>query len=259
MLGYHQLGSGETKVIVLNDWICDTSSWDAAHAYLDRASFTWLFADLRGYGRSKSFAGRFTVEEAAADVVSLADVLGWTHFAVVGHSMSTLVALHLAQQLPERIDHVAVLAPVPTTGLGVDDATLGSLQGMARGSEAQRIEGLRASWGDRLSEQWIQFKAQRWRVTADPEASAAYARMFARDGLPNPSRRIACPVLAVTGERDAPPMRQAAVTGFLAPLCDELVVTALVDCGHYPMQEAPPLVVTIVERFLARAALGRPR
>jgi len=252
MLGHQQLGSGAIRVLVLNDWISDTSSWDAAHPYLDRASFTWALADLRGYGRSKDIAGKYTVDEAAADVASLADSLGWQRFAIVGHSMSTLVALHLAQLLPERIDRAILLAPVPSTGLGVDDATLAFLQGMGRGTDAHRLDGLRATWGDRLSEQWIQFKAQRWRAVADPEASAAYAKMFARDGLPNPDARVACPVLAITGEKDAPPMRRQAITDGLAPICERLIVSALADCGHYPMQEAPPLLVTTVERFLLR-------
>ena len=52
--------------------------------------------DLRGYGRSRGRTGAFTLEEAAADVLALGDALGLTRFAVVGHSMSPLVALHLA-------------------------------------------------------------------------------------------------------------------------------------------------------------------
>jgi pimeloyl-ACP methyl ester carboxylesterase len=53
MLGHETLGTGPTTVIVMNDWLCDTSTWDDARAYLDGARFTWVFADLRGYGRSK--------------------------------------------------------------------------------------------------------------------------------------------------------------------------------------------------------------
>jgi len=60
------------------------------------------------------------------------------------------------------------------------------------------------------------------------------------------------PLLAVTGERDIEVMRRVAVTQLLAPICAQLVVTPLSDCGHYPMQEAPPLLVAIVERFLSR-------
>jgi pimeloyl-ACP methyl ester carboxylesterase len=74
--------------------------------------------------------------------------------------------------------------------------------------------------------------------------------MFAQRGLPDPAARIELPVLAVTGEQDVDIMRTASVTKSLAPICAQLVVTPLADCGHYPMQEAPPLLVAIVERFL---------
>ncbi len=59
-------------------------------------------------------------------------------------------------------------------------------------------------------------------------------------------------MLAVTGEQDIEIMRQASVTKLLAPVCERLTVTLLVECGHYPMQEAPPLLVAIIERFLVR-------
>ena len=251
MIGYHEVGSGASGVIVLNDWMCDTSTWDGARAYLDEGSFTWVFADLRGYGRSMGQRGEHTVAEAAADVVSLADALGWRRFAIVGHSTSTLVALHLAQHLPDRIDRAVLLTPPPPSGFGADDATLAAMQAIARGDDSKRIHSLKTMWGDRLSDQWIRFKVERWRACADPEAAAEYVAMFARDGVPDPTARVAAPLLAVTGEQDAEIMRREAVTRFLAPLCERLVVTPLAECGHYPMQEAPPLLVTVVERFLA--------
>jgi pimeloyl-ACP methyl ester carboxylesterase len=250
VIGHEKVGSGAIAVMILNDWMCDTSTWDGARAYLDRDRFTWAFADLRGYGRSMSRGGKFTVEEAAADVITLADSLGWSRFAIVGHSMSSLVALHLAQHLPDRIERAVVLTPPPPTGFGADDATLGYLRAMARGDDSMRMNYLRAMWGERLSERWIGFKVARWRACADPEAVEGYAAMFARLGLPDPTASIAIPLLAVTGEQDAEIMRRDAVTNFLTPLCERLVVTPLADCGHYPMQEAPPLLVTILERFL---------
>jgi pimeloyl-ACP methyl ester carboxylesterase len=81
--------------------------------------------------------------------------------------------------------------------------------------------------------------------------------MFARRGLPDQAARVRCPLLAVTGEQDIEVMRQAAVTKLLAPLCEQLTVTPLAECGHYPMQEAPPLLVAIVERFLAGDAMRK--
>lgn len=48
MLGYDVYGSGSRGVIVLNDWVSDTSSWDGVRPYLDTEAFRWVFADLRG-------------------------------------------------------------------------------------------------------------------------------------------------------------------------------------------------------------------
>ena len=259
MLGHEVVGSGPLGVIVLNDWISDTSSWSDARRYLDDASFTWAFTDVRGYGRSLDQQGKFDIGEIASDVLALADSLGWQRFAVVGPSMTCLAALHLAQREPRRIERAVVLTPTPPAGLGFDDATFAALTGVSRGDDAARLGTLNAMWGDRLSEGWVSFKLARWRATSTPEAVARYLAMFARDGLPDRTTRITPPVLAVTGERDAEPMRQAQVAALLGPLCERLTVAPLADVGHYPMQEAPPLLVTIVERFLrqpARQAVG---
>ena len=251
MIGFETVGSGERGVVILNDWLCDTSTWDGARVYLDGSQFTWVFADLRGYGRSRDRRGQFTVEEAAADVSEVIDALGWGRFAIVGHSMSSLVALHLGQRLPDRVARAVVLTPPPPTSFGVDDATLDAMLAVARGDDATRVSALRAMWGDRLSESWIRFKVDRWRACADAEAVAGYVRMFARDGLPDSRAAITVPVLAVTGEKDGEHMRHANVRAALAPLCERLVVTAIADSGHYPTQETPPLLIAILERFLA--------
>jgi pimeloyl-ACP methyl ester carboxylesterase len=115
---------------------------------------------------------------------------------------------------------------------------------------------LQSMWGDRLTDRWMHFKVRRWRESSDVAAVVGYIRMYARDGLPDLKTAIAGPVLAVTGEQDSEIMRSAAVTKLLSPLCKQLTVTPLAECGHYPMQEAPPLLVTIVQRFLIADADG---
>jgi len=249
-IGYERVGEGPTCVVVMHDWLCDTSTWEGARAFLDGTRFTYAFADLRGYGRSRGRHGAFTLEEAAADILALGDTLGWKRFAVVGHSMSALIALHLAQHHADRIERVVALTPPPLTGFGADDATLCASRGVALADDGRRLDFFAQQFGERLSPGWTRYKAARWRACADPAAAAAYVAMFARDGLPDPTARIRVPLLAITGEQDAPPMRREAVTRALEPLCDQLVVTPLADSGHYPMQELPPLTVALVERFL---------
>lgn len=249
-LGHELFGTGPTHVVIMNDWLCDTSTWDGARAYLDGERFTYMFADLRGYGRSKGRSGTFTLVEAATDVHGLAQALGWQRFAIVGHSMSALVALHLAQHHPDCIERAVVLTPPPPAGFGADEAALAAARGLALADARTRTAALLQQSGARLSPGWARYKDARWRACADADAAAAYVTMFARDGLPDPVTPIVVSVLAVTGEQDAPPMRADAVTRALTPLCAHLTVTPLADSGHYPMQEMPPLTVAIIERFL---------
>lgn len=259
MLGYEVVGAGSTRVMVTNDWLCDTSTWDSARAFLDTRQFSFCFADLRGYGRSRRLTGTFTVTEAAADVLALTSALGWRRFSVVGHSMSALIALHLAQQHAERVERVVVLTPPPPNGFGADEAGVAASRALAHADDEARLGFLEQRFAGRLSPGWAAHKAARWRASADASAVAGYVPMFARDGLPDVTSRIGVPVLAITGERDAPPMRRDAVLASLGPLCEQLVVTPLTDSGHYPMQEMPPLTVALVERFLrADAAVAAP-
>jgi pimeloyl-ACP methyl ester carboxylesterase len=234
----------------MNDWMSDTSSWDCARAYLDRERFTWVFADLRGYGRSKELPGQFTLREAAADVLELARALGRERFAIVGHSMSTLVALHLAQKHADRVERCVVLTPAPPAGVGLLDAELAAVDAIARGGDETRLYWMRMRLGEHTPAGFARFKADRWRATATTDAVSAYARMFGRDGLPEPTARIDVPLLAVTCERDSEIMRREAVTAQLAPLCEHLHVESIADSGHYPMQETPTLLVAAIERFL---------
>jgi len=251
VLGHEILGTGPTRVIITNDWMSDTATWDGARPFLDGARFSFAFADLRGYGRSRGRPGAFTVDEAASDVLGLADALGWARFALVGHSMSALVALHLAQHHADRVERAVVITPPPPTGFGVDEARFSATRQLALADDATRLAVFEQQLGGRLSPGWAKYKVARWRASADPTAAAGYVAMFARDGLPDPTRTIRVPVLAIAGEQDAPPMRSEAVARSLGPLCAELSVTSLAESGHYPMQELPPLTVALVERFLA--------
>ena len=257
MLGFDKHGSGEQGVIVLNDWLSDTSTWDETRRYLGDEGFTWIFADLRGYGRSRGQDGLFTVPEAAGDVIALADSLGWSRFAIVGHSMSALIALHLAQHHPDRIQRTVLVTPSPPRGFGFDDATVEALRAGAAGDDVARLGLLQWMQGTRLVERWTRLKLQRWRSSSDPEAVAGYTATWARDGLPDATMKVASPLLVITGEDDREDMRGDATSAALGPLAEDLTVVPFMGCGHAPMQEMPPLFATVVQRFLSGSPTER--
>ncbi len=117
-LGFKTHGQGRRRVLVLHDWFCDHSSWDAALPYLTPDRFTYVFADLRGYGLSRGIEGACGLDEAARDVIATADKLAWTRFSLVGHSMSGLIVQRVAQLAPERVARIVAVTPVSPAGMG---------------------------------------------------------------------------------------------------------------------------------------------
>jgi hypothetical protein len=65
MIGHEKLGLGTSALVVLNDSICDTSTWNGARNYLDRVTFTWAFANLSGHGHGVNDAYTHENLEAA--------------------------------------------------------------------------------------------------------------------------------------------------------------------------------------------------
>jgi pimeloyl-ACP methyl ester carboxylesterase len=250
LLGHEQVGTGPVHVIVTNDWLSDTTSWDHARAYFDLARFTYALADLRGYGLSRHLPGPFGIRESADDLRALADHLGWPRFGVVAHSMSTLIAMDLAQHHPDRVERMVLVTPAPPRGFPPDPARLAAIRAIALADDTGRVAYFTQRFDQRLSPGWAAYKAARWRATAEPAAAADYTHMFARDGLAEPALPIEMPVLAIFGERDAQPLRRDAVEPALHAIAPRLEVIELADVGHYPMQEMPPKTVALVERFL---------
>jgi 3-oxoadipate enol-lactonase len=59
------------------------------------------------------------------------------------------------------------------------------------------------------------------------------------------------PMLIIAAEKDAPPFQAAAWNTSPLPFDPNGRLVSLSECGHYPMQEQPPLLATLIERFLS--------
>lgn len=88
-------------------------------AAADRSGIRWVSYDRPGYGGSSPHTGR-DVASAAADVAEIADALGLSRFAVMGHSGGGPHALACGALLPDRVTGVVSgsgLAPAGVDGL----------------------------------------------------------------------------------------------------------------------------------------------
>lgn len=247
-LGRTAVGHGPRRVIVLHDWMGDHRNYDPIHAYLDQSLFSWVFADLRGYGRSRGYGGRYDLVEASADVLTLADALEWSSFHLVGHSMSTLIAQQVAADAPDRVQSLSLIAPIAPSGMGTPEHLAKFLE-LLGGDEAERGPALEPQWGDRLSPRWAEFKLERWAESSLPAASKGYARMFATERVKG-STRPDLPVLALIGEHDTEPFTEATVRGTFLQAYQRVELRILRNAGHYPMQETPVALASAIDRFL---------
>ncbi len=114
-----------------------------------------------------------------------------------------------------------------------------------------RLSAVGSMWGDRLSTSWTKYKLRRWRETADPHAAAKYVEMWGREHISEGTREIKLPVLIIAAGQDAPPFQAGALNTSMLPFYPNGRLVSLSECGHYPMQEQPPLLATLIERFLS--------
>lgn len=241
-------GRGPARVLLLHDWLGDAGNYDAALPYFDLDALTLARVDLPGYGASRALPLRSTDEGALeAEVLAVADQLGWGRFHLVAHSMSTVIAQRLARSHPSRLAGVTLTAPV-APGTHLPDEAVAFLRALGR-TPGIRRDALAARANPHLSARWLDHKLARWAACADPEAVAAYVDLFARPQLATTRAEVDVPLLAITGADDGEPFRRAAVEPALRAVHAGATVEEL-PTGHYPMQEMPPRFAARVERFV---------
>ncbi len=248
-LGHRRIGHGDHFVLVLHEWLGDHANWDALWPLVDHRRMSWICADLRGYGWSRTLAGRYDADEAAADLLALMDTLGIGRFDVVGHSMSTLVAQRLAALAPRRVRRLALVSPVPPGGLHPDAATLATMRALINDDDALRT-AIAARTGNRRDAQWIDRKLAIARGAGVAEAMTGYLHMFTGAGLATVRNDV--PVLAVVGRHDLPFYREDAVRSEYAPLYEDFSLAISEESGHYAMLEDPAFLVVALETFFER-------
>ncbi|MDR5664581.1 alpha/beta hydrolase [Burkholderia cenocepacia] len=249
-LGYVQYGNGPIRVLVMHDWLGDHSSYDAVMPWLDGHSFSYVFVDLRGYGQSINLDGEFTVEEIATDCLMLADRLGWTHFHIVGHSMTGMVTQRIAADAPSRVISAIAVCPVSAAGNRLSPDALAFFASTMQDDDALRRLFRFVTGG--LSDSWAERKARQSRDTVSPDCRARYLEMLVTADFVDDVRGLETPYLVIVGDKDPGLDAEAMAPTFLAwhPNAELHLIP---NCGHYPMQECPPYFATVIEGFLKRS------
>jgi pimeloyl-ACP methyl ester carboxylesterase len=250
-LHYEIVGEGPPLLLIAG-LASDGASWGPLPAELPGRQL--IVVDNRGSGQTRS-AGPIQFADLVADVAKLLEALAVGPVDVVGHSLGGAIGLSLAAQHPHLVKRLVTL----TSG-GLTPSKTVLLNDMARLGFIVPTE----DWF-RLLYQWLfsdAFFADEANVAAAAAASAAYSHRqspgdFARQVAalttvgPLARERIACPVLAVSAERDllAPPAAVDALHAGIAGLT-RLEVPGVAHSIHW---EAPEAVGALIREFLEAA------
>ena len=99
--------------ILVHGWTSYKGVWEDTLPLLAEQYYV-VALDLLGHGESdKPHNGDYSILAQGRRVLALADMLGLTHFTLVGHSMGGQTALAIAGTLaPERVTKLVVVSPV---------------------------------------------------------------------------------------------------------------------------------------------------
>ena len=176
---YVTVGSGDHHVLAIHGWFGSAGSWGSFPEFIDESAYTYVFMNLRGYGDRKQVTGEFTVDEAAADALAVADDLGWDRFSVVGHSMGAKIGHRMLLDAPDRMRRLVGLNSVPVSGVPMDDDGWALFSGAAT-SPQNRAAIIDFTTGNKLTKTFINRVVQNSLDNSTVEAFAAYLQAWAK-------------------------------------------------------------------------------
>ncbi len=174
---------------------------------------------------------------------------------VLGHSLGTIVATHLAAREPKMVRSLALFGPL----LAPPDPARANIKIRAEKARTEGVAGMQAI-ADTLvqASTSAETKAKRFAVLAyvreslmrqDPEGYARTCEALA-EAQPADTNAIKCPTILVTGDEDgvAP---QAAVRAMSEKIAGSSV-EVLRGCGHQTPLEKPDECIDILRKFYAK-------
>src|SRR5215216_65999 len=108
-LHYLDYAGGEPVLVLLPGLTANAHAFDGLIQAGLNNSFRVLALDLRGRGLSDKPAAGYSMQDHAADVISLLDSLGIERVVMCGHSFGGLLTLYLASNYPERISKLVII------------------------------------------------------------------------------------------------------------------------------------------------------
>lgn len=235
--------------------------------------FSVVCCDMRGYGDSSVPATTkdhfsYSKRAVANDLVKVMDKLGHRKFMVAGHDRGGRVTHRLCLDHAEKVTRAAVLDIVPTPHMFNTVNRVSALGGwhwyflaqpfdlperLIGGDPEYYLDRLLAAAADAFTPEaraeYTRCFIQKERIHASCEDYRAAAHIDLDHHKADNGRKIACPLLAIWGEKSGVGRAHEPVKVW-KEWADDVVGMAL-PCGHFVAEEAPRETFEAMRAFFA--------
>jgi 3-oxoadipate enol-lactonase len=262
-LAIAEAGEGQRPLLLVHGFTGAKEDFTPWLGQLAQAGWHAVAPDLRGHGGSSQPAAEtdYSFQLMAADLLGLADALGWDRYVLLGHSMGGMVAQVMASAAAVRLDGLilmdtahgplrnldpdlvqAAVSIVREQGIDVLAGILAEQQGPLSTPAHQRLLAGQAGYAE--------FCDRKLRATS-PAMYAAMAPAFLTTADRLDDLRAlpgALPVLVIAGEQDKPFLGSSRR---LADGVGQGTLALIPDAGHSPQFENPAAWWAALAGFLA--------
>jgi 3-oxoadipate enol-lactonase len=240
-LWYEESGSGR-PVVLLHEGVVDSRIWAPFLPLVDDRLRTIRY-DQRGYGRSPTWTGPYSVVD---DLVSVLDAAGVEKAALVGTSRGGRIAIQAALERPER---VSALVPV-VSGLAGRPLDIEVTPEQEARWDAAEARGDTAELAAIDMEIWAP-------MGVDDELRAMFVENVEASNADDPAEEtpsagrldeIAVPTLVITAARDVPAINE--LGELLAREIPDARLAVIEEADHMVQWRAPEELARLVLEFL---------
>jgi len=250
-LAYVELGDPKGPPLLLLHGYTDSSrSWSLIAPYL--AHYRLLIPDQRGHGAADAPDCCYGISEFAYDARLFMDALGIRRAAVAGHSMGSMVAIHMAAEYPDRVSNIVLvgstaLAPVQRGAWLYDQVAAlkwpldPASPFMREWNPANQPTPVDPNFAEAVMKELLAVPPQVWRGVLREIAYVPMGRHAAD---------VKAPVLILSGGKD--PLFPAEHHVSLLKAFPGAEAHVFPDLGHNPNWEQPQAVAQRIDAFLRK-------